>query len=742
MHILRPAFAVFFALVIASAAKAANATDSLQRRLPSLKGSERLEAMEQLCHLNQDTEDVESQLHFIRMFANEARHQDNAPMEAVALSMKAVLFYNNDMNDSVLTTVREDMKRVRELKAWRHYYEMWAEVANTLIFTGQNHLALHETQAMYNDAEQFDDKQGMGLAYSIMGMAYANLHNYEQSDEAYRKSIDWLSQVRTPMPPTLLDVYAYYGDVLDETEQYQRLKALTHEWRKVKDFIINQHALKGTATADLYNYYYFRGCAQAALGLHDTQEAARSLEQMSRLMPSEDSPRGRSWLYYMAILAIEQGDYARALEYNDRRTNYLYPGGDPAVAVNVKRQRAEIMTLLERYQEAADLYRTVYQANDSLNAQETKSQLTELNTIFGVADLEQQKERLKMEKQKAQLWWAIAVSVLVAVSLAVFIFFRLRAARRLEAAHGKLQTAYADLQAANAVIEETTAAKERIESELRIARDIQMSMVPATFPERDDLDLYASMTPAKEVGGDLYSYLLEGDKLYFCVGDVSGKGVPASLFMAQTTRLFHTLAKQMMPPAELATRLNDELAADNEQGMFVTMFIGLADLNTGHLSYCNCGHNPPIITPQPTTPHSSLLTPNPSLPSPHFIDMTPNAPIGLWPEMDFEGQEIDSIANTPLFIYTDGLNEAENIRQEQFGDQQLLDVLQQHPFAGSKQTVEMMQQQVARHADGAEPSDDLTLMSVLIRPQAAAAVAPADGENLPNKAHEETNNNH
>ena len=125
------------------------------------------------------------------------------------------------------------------------------------------------------------------------------------------------------------------------------------------------------------------------------------------------------------------------------------------------------------------------------------------------------------------------MAVLVILALAIFIFFRHRAAKRLKVAHEELKVAYDQL-------EETTAAKERIESELRIARDIQMSMVPHEFPDREGLDVFAQMTPAKEVGGDLYGYVLLGDKFYCAIGDVSGKGVPASLFMAQATRLVRT----------------------------------------------------------------------------------------------------------------------------------------------------------------------------------------------------------
>ena len=248
---------------------------------------------------------------------------------------------------------------------------------------------------------------------------------------------------------------------------------------------------------------------------------------------------------------------------------------------------------------------------------------------------------------------------------------------------------------------EIKAEQERIQSELRIARDIQMSMVPDVFPKLEGLDMSAYMNPAKEVGGDLYGYLLQGDKLYFAVGDVSGKGVPASLFMAQATRLFQTMAKQGMMPAEICTRMNDALSgSDNENGMFVTFWLGLVDLQTGHLDYCNAGHNSPVIGGGEN--HGD------------FLEMIPNAPIGLWSELEYEGEEIDSIKNRPLFIYTDGLNEAENPQQEQFGDDRLLDALRQTQFENPQQVIESLKQEVEVFRNGAEPNDDLTMMCLYV----------------------------
>ena len=313
---------------------------------------------------------------------------------------------------------------------------------------------------------------------------------------------------------------------------------------------------------------------------------------------------------------------------------------------------------------------------DSALVRWRNSDAMELATIYDT----QGKEAQIAQKQAAltRLWW-IATTVALGLIILLFIIYTIYRRR----------------------ITKMQAVQERIESELRIARDIQMSMVPSLFPEREGLDMFASMTPAKEVGGDLYGYLLQGDKLYFAVGDVSGKGVPASLFMAQATRLFLTLAKQGMMPAEICSRINDALSGDdNENGMFVTFWLGLVDLTTGHLDFCNAGHNPPVIG---GGEHHG-----------EFLEMIPNAPIGLWPGLEYEGEEIDSIKGRPLFIYTDGLNEAENLQKEQYGDDRLLAFLRNTHFDTAQQVIEALKSEVETHRNGAEPNDDLTMMCLRI----------------------------
>ena len=247
---------------------------------------------------------------------------------------------------------------------------------------------------------------------------------------------------------------------------------------------------------------------------------------------------------------------------------------------------------------------------------------------------------------------------------------------------------------------QTTAAKAAIENELKVASDIQMSMVPRifpAFPNRKDIDLFASMTPAKEVGGDLYDYFVQNEHLYFCVGDVSGKGVPASLFMAVTRNLFRIFAQQGHSPLVIAREINGFLSKDNNQNMFVTMFIGCVNLQTGSLDFCDCGHNPPILVPENGKP--ALM------PIQHY-----NRPLGIWEGGDFESEHLDDIRGQLLLLYTDGLTEAENPGKELLGEEAVLEQMGRMEDMSSTSVINTLKQLVEQHRNGAAPNDDLTLL--------------------------------
>jgi serine phosphatase RsbU (regulator of sigma subunit) len=325
---------------------------------------------------------------------------------------------------------------------------------------------------------------------------------------------------------------------------------------------------------------------------------------------------------------------------------------------------------------------------DSIQSSEARSQMNEFDTELSITYAENEVKEQELAKETTMLIAGGAIAVIIIAFLSFFAYRRNKHMKNLARVNNQLKEAYDQL-------EETTAAKERIESELRIAREIQKRMLPHVFPKRQDVDIYAMMTPAREVGGDLYGYALIDDLLYFCVGDVSGKGVPAALYMAEVTRMFRTLVDGKIMPDMIATRMNHVLSEDNEQGMFVTMFIGLINLKTGHMEYCNAGHNPPLLDGE-------------------YMKMESNAPIGLWPELKFEGEEVDSMYGKTLFVYTDGINEAENIRKEQFGDQRLQALLQQD-LGSARQTSETIHKAVEEFVGNAEPSDDLTKMCIKMR---------------------------
>lgn len=269
----------------------------------------------------------------------------------------------------------------------------------------------------------------------------------------------------------------------------------------------------------------------------------------------------------------------------------------------------------------------------------------------------------------------------------------------------QLYDAFANMQTSLAEyvdeLQETTAQKASLERDLKIASAIQMAMLPKTFPpfpERPDIDLYASLTPAREVGGDLYDYFLRGERLFFCIGDVSGKGVPASLMMMVMRAMFRSEARRADTAAYIVDVMNRNLGEEYTGGEFVTMFVGILDLQTGHLEYCNAGHEPPLRI-MADGQSSGILC-------------KPNLPVGALPVWNYEGQETYLQSGDILFLFTDGLSEAMNAEGEQLGRDQVLELVSQHKTDTAQQLVERMENEVKRHAGDAEQSDDITLLAI------------------------------
>jgi phosphoserine phosphatase RsbU/P len=251
-------------------------------------------------------------------------------------------------------------------------------------------------------------------------------------------------------------------------------------------------------------------------------------------------------------------------------------------------------------------------------------------------------------------------------------------------------------------LRETTAAKERIESELKIAHEIQMSMVPKIFPpfpDRPEFDIFATLVPAKEVGGDLYDFfIIDDDHLCFAVGDVSGKGVPASLFMAVTKTLFRATAGNGGTPGEILARLNSEICHDNESCMFVTFFCAILNIRTGQVDYSNGGHNLPYYLRQ------SGVSP---------LENPGGKALGLMEQSHYRSGRLVLAPGEALLLYTDGVTEAMNSSETLYSDQRLARFLASNRRSSPRQITDDLVSDVRRFAGAAVQSDDITVLALV-----------------------------
>ena len=689
--------AIIMIMQISAIVAYADRTAEIRKQIPQQKGALLLKSYEVLYALSKDSNDLSYQLRCLNDLLAETQRQGVREREDDAWVEKITFFYNNEQDDSLWAELPPTLELLKSHESWNNYYEVWTILVNLHNFSGDTSTGLKEVNDMYHDAMVRQNRYGMGMAYYAMGNVYSNMYNPDEALSSYQKSVDILMEL-DPLPLQLSDVFSYYTEELVKVKDFKTMERVADQWQQ---FLTTYYKGEdpGLMIGEVGNRwrYYYMARAQAALELGKLDQAEEMLGKVMGLGVEDEVYIQRLWLYYQAKLYQNQGRYQEALQLNDQSVTLMMDSDDKSVLIQTRQQRAEIMEYLGRYQEAARLYREMYELNDSINTHDVKQQLTEMNARFHVGELE-------LEKQRAQYRNTLIIVSIVIIALIVFILFRYIAAKRLKTAHNKLEDTHRQLLTAYDQLEETTTAKERIESDLRIARDIQMGMVPRVFPpfpERTDIDIFGSITPAKAVGGDLYEFFILNEKLYFCLGDVSGKGVPASLFMAVAVNMFRVASKQQLPPAEIATRLNDVLADHNENSMFVTMFIGVADLKTGRLEFCNAGHNPPVI--KDTEGHA------------RFLEMLPNAPLGFWPDLEYQGECVEDISMMPFLVYSDGLNEAEDADKQQFGDEHLLQLMEQFDYESAEQTIGMLNMEVEKHVKGAEQSDDLTMLCLRIQ---------------------------
>lgn len=259
-------------------------------------------------------------------------------------------------------------------------------------------------------------------------------------------------------------------------------------------------------------------------------------------------------------------------------------------------------------------------------------------------------------------------------------------------------------------LSKVSAEKDLMNRELGIANAIQTAMLPPPMPANEFVDIVGSQVPAKQVGGDFYDYFIRDGKLFFNIGDVCGKGIPAALVMSMTQAVFRTIATKVDDPSLIVEGMNTMASRGNTTGMFATLFVGVLDLATGRLSYSNAGHEKPIIVTGQDM---------------RYLSMTANVPIGIVEGKEYKTQKADIAAGDMILLYTDGLTEAMNAGEELFGLKRVESAIcgdvgmnaddknrELPAFAGPQQLLDTMSHAVSEFVNGAEQSDDLTMLVI------------------------------
>ena len=688
---------------------------------------------------------------FLAVTLTVAAQQKTADIEQLRKDMYR-LFNKPDSLEQYMQVTEQLKELSRQTGNEDLLYRAWANQAIRLSALGERDKALDILADMNEYARKSDSKYGLFISMQANAHIASGLRMEEQAEELLKRCIAYKEQYlpHLNIAPIYLglakiyfnrdDKYGVKDRVLDMAEKALREPDLVPEQRIQALSFRCLAATMGKEDKETFNRYYADlDKARRETGITNTlgqridvyyAEYNEGYEKMLEkalalrnvpdrlVMSSYAYTKLGRWkdAYYLQVRYKKYADSLNSAESRNIALNQTHAleaarAENESKDLKLKNQQLELEHISDELaqrrleEEALSLSlenqsielqnAAVKLKNDSLDRYNKDLQLSEW-----ASKMEAQEER--EHAQHLLMTMLAVIAALVIAAMAFILYRRNKHSKEIEAAYGKLEDAYNQLEA-------TTTAKERIESELRIARDIQMGMVPHVFnafPEDSGIDLYASMTPAKEVGGDLYDFFLKDQKLYVCVGDVSGKGVPASMTMAVAVNLFRSVAKEGFTPAQIAMRLNDTLSADNENSIFVTMFIAEINLETGRMDYCNAGHNSPVFV------NNALKADDPS--RAYYIEMEPNAPVGLWPELEYIGESIDNVKGYTLLIYSDGLTEAENEEQEQHGEERLLALVRDAEFVSAETTVNMILDDVADHVGSADQSDDLTILCLKI----------------------------
>lgn len=340
--------------------------------------------------------------------------------------------YNNDKNDSLIAQAPLDMAFNKKEEAWSFYYETWMQLVNTYVFMGRVNMALKEVRVMHQDAMDRNDKYGMALANYAMGNAYNNMGHLDEAIGCYDQSLKLIASSNVS-DPVVNDIFSYYCDALNEKKDYQAMTDITNRWKKYLDKISQDKDAK-ERSKNIWNAYYYLACAQQDIGLGRYDKAKTDIEEAEKCKIEGTSFVQLSVLYYKAQLSLRQGDYTKALGYNSQRLEKSRAIDDKSSMVLIYEQRAEIMQGLERYQEAAEMFKAVHELTDSIYKKDVRTQITELSTLFRVSELD-------MEKRLEHNRYIAMTAIIISIALALLVGYWYWMNRRLKKKNEELAIA-------------------------------------------------------------------------------------------------------------------------------------------------------------------------------------------------------------------------------------------------------------------------------------------------------------
>ena len=590
--------------------------------------------------------------------------------QAEMLRQRQLELLNTDSTD-VFMDVSERLKTILEEEGEEDlFYKAWYRQISFVL----DNVSSSQALAMIGEIRDYAEDKGSKYGFFIVSILNANVAKdmgmTDRAEELLLEAIDYQERYLSKKKP-MTQVYYHLARIYEEKHQGEKAVQLIDE-------ALRQPRWNGEDSVVLWS---IKCNAVTYIEPVDTARFMDYHEQLHALI-DQYGYNGNIVTYTECYHALYTSNYSRLLKLAQKIINK----GD--------RLKFKIAALdgLNMNQEAIDSFR-VYNAwiDKQFNAETRK--MTEMSSLeLEAARAENEAKTLRLTNHRMMLIAIVCGLILFTVFLTVYLYRRQRQMRQLRQAYDKLEEAYEKL-------EDVTTQKERIESELRIARNIQLSMVPNVFPELPEIEIFASMTPAKAVGGDLYDFFVRDNQLFFCIGDVSGKGVPAALFMMMTKSLFRAYSSEESMPDRIVTLMNKTICENNKNHMFVTLFVGVFDMESGLLRYCNAGHENPIIINK----EASLLPVNRIF------------PVGFLADTTYNMQEAVIDPQTTILLYTDGLSEAMDADEKMFGNERILEDVNQAIQTGKlspKALIDQLTQSVHLFVGDTEQSDDLTMLAI------------------------------